>query len=31
MSVGYHPIGDGKPVVIEWKVTTGILSPKEPE
>jgi hypothetical protein len=22
-SIGYHPIGDGKPVVVEWKVTTG--------
>ena len=30
-SIGYHPIGDGKPVVIEWKVATGTLSPKEPD
>lgn len=22
-SIGYHPIGDGSPVVIAWKVTTG--------
>ena len=28
-SVGYHPIGDGKPVVIEWKVTAGNLHQKE--
>ena len=28
-SIGYHPIGDGKPVIIEWKVTTGTLSNKE--
>ena len=28
-SIGYHPIGDGKPVVIEWEVTTGTLPPKE--
>ena len=27
-SIGYHPIGDGKPVVIEWKVTTGTLPKK---
>ena len=27
-NIGYHPIGDGKPVVIEWKVTTGTLSQK---
>ena len=29
-SIGYHPIGDGKPVVLEWRVTTGNL-PKRGE
>lgn len=28
-SIGYHPIGDGKPVVIEWKVTAGSLDTME--
>ena len=26
--IGYHPIGEGKPVVLEWKVTTGSLCEK---
>ena len=26
--IGYHPIGEGKPVIIEWKVTTGTLPKK---
>ena len=24
--IGYHPIGDGKPRIIEWEVTTGIFT-----
>jgi len=24
-SIGYHPSGNGKPVILEWKVTTGTL------
>jgi hypothetical protein len=28
-SIGYHPIGDGLPLIIEWKVTTGSLDTME--